>query len=94
MRTLSANAAALWEASERLKGIELTNQSWEKLIDECDRPGAFFYIDPPYLQQTRPQSGASYGHEFGDAAQVALLKRLREIKGRAAVSGYRSKLYD
>lgn len=94
MRTLSANATALWEASERLKGIELTNQSWKRLIDECDRPGAFFYIDPPYLQQTRPQSGASYGHEFSAGAHALLLARLKGIKGRAAVSGYRSELYD
>ena len=41
VRTLSANAAALGEASERLNGMTLKNQSWEKLIDECDRPGAF-----------------------------------------------------
>lgn len=56
--------------------------------------GAFFYIDPPYLQQTRPQSGASYGHEFGEGDHAAPLERLRGIKGRAAVSGYRSDLYD
>lgn len=42
----------------------------------------------------RSQERADYKHEFDDGDHAALLERLRRIKGRAAVSGYQSDLYD
>jgi len=57
-----------------LKGIELKNQSWERVIDDCDRDGAFFYIDPPYVMAARSGKRADYKHEFGDGDHALLLE--------------------
>lgn len=32
----------------RLKNVEITHQSFEKLIKEYNTPNTFFYLDPPY----------------------------------------------
>jgi DNA adenine methylase len=33
---------------ERLAGVIIECQPWQKLIDRWDRPGTLFYMDPPY----------------------------------------------
>lgn len=39
---------ALSEAHLRLANATIENLSWEKFIPRYDRPGTFFYLDPPY----------------------------------------------
>ena len=36
------------EYKERLKGVKILNQSYEKIIKKYDSPDTFFYLDPPY----------------------------------------------
>lgn len=53
-----------------------------KLIDRYDFPGAFFYLDPPYV-------GYTYGTTYGDYSQAdfdALLERLSTLKGAFILS--------
>lgn len=39
---------ALAEAHERLAGVWVECLPWERFLDLWDRPGALFYLDPPY----------------------------------------------
>jgi DNA adenine methylase len=54
---------------------------------------ALFFVDPPYVACTRRMS-AFYRHEMNDAAHLALLEKLKTVKGRVMISGYASALYD
>ena len=70
----------LAEVSGRLKRVVVENQSYERLIAVYDRPGALFYLDPPYY--------AAEGYYTG--FEVEDHERLRDIlaciKGRFVLS--------
>jgi DNA adenine methylase len=64
-----------------------------ELIDLYDDKETLFYCDPPYVHDSRGDTKA-YGFELTDAQHKMLASKLAKIKGRAAVSGYRSQLYE
>jgi DNA adenine methylase len=70
------------------------------LIAQRDREDALFYVDPPYMWETRSTKvlGASrwhaYQHELTDADHEALLTQLLAVKGMVVLSGYATLLYD
>jgi DNA adenine methylase len=84
---------ALPDIAERLLRVQIENRPALELIDLYDEKGTFFYCDPPYVHDSRGDSKA-YGYELTDAEHEALAGKLRGIKGRAAVSGYCSELYE
>ncbi len=63
-----------------------------QLIDMYDYDEALFYCDPPYTHASRVRT-AHYLFEMNTAAHVQLAEKLRDIKGMAVVSGYKSSLY-
>lgn len=66
----------------RLKGVTITNQSYEKVIKKYDSPSTFFYCDPPYeLKKGQPKL---YKHD--DFNQQALRDTLASCKGKWLVS--------
>lgn len=63
---------------ERLAGVTIECLDWRDFLDRWDRPGALFYLDPPYL-------GAEdfYGKGlFPPADHRALASVLRRLEGR------------
>lgn len=81
------------EVHALLRQVLCLNRDAIACINTMDSPGTLFYIDPPYMPTVRTVS-AVYAHEMTVAQHVALLKRLRSIKGKFLLSGYRSPLYD
>jgi DNA adenine methylase len=65
-----------------------------RLIESEDGPRTLFYLDPPYLHETRATTTEYGEHEMTPEQHEELLKRLAKIEGRFLLSGYRSKLYD
>jgi DNA adenine methylase len=63
------------------------------LIEREDTPNTLFYIDPPYVPETRASPDA-YDHEMTVDDHRRLLAVLRECKGKVILSGYPSELYD
>jgi len=84
---------ALPGIAERLLRVQIENRPAMELIDLYDEKDTLFYCDPPYVHDSRGDSKA-YGYELTDAQHETLAAKLRRIKGRAAVSGYRSDLYE
>lgn len=79
---------------KRLLGIQIKGPGdGIALIKQCDAPGAFFYIDPPYLMETR-NAEKVYANEMSDEDHDRLLISVYDLKGRAAISGYPSEKYD
>ena len=63
------------------------------VIRQQDGPRTLFYLDPPYLDETRTAKDV-YAHEMTRQDHNELLSLLISIKGRFLLSGYRSSLYD
>lgn len=77
------NLAPILEAvHERLAGVVIENQPWSSFIDQYDRPGTLFYLDPPYWN-----SEGDYGKDlFGRDEFAAMAARLAKLKGRFIMS--------
>ena len=81
------------EVHERLKRVVILNGDALDVIRQQDGPRTLYYLDPPYLHQTRETTDA-YEHEMTTQEHAKLLLTLDKIKGRFLLSGYHSKLYD
>ncbi len=81
------------EIVRRLQRVQIENAPALEVIRRYDTPNTLFYLDPPYVHQSRGDSNA-YRYEMEDSAHRELGELLNSIKGRAALSGYRNDLYD
>jgi len=83
----------LADVHARLKRVVILNQPAIEVIRKTDVETTMFYIDPPYLHETRSTTG-EYKHEMDTVDHRELLSVLAGIKGKMLLSGYRSALYD
>lgn len=100
-RALKASSHINWynmpdeviQMMERLRGVVIENDFALSVIDRYDSKKTLFYIDPPYVLDTRVQK-SSYKYEMDEAQHENLLATLVAAKGMVIVSGYHHKLYD
>jgi DNA adenine methylase len=79
----------------RFKNIIIECRNIFYILKQYDTEQTLFYLDPPYLQSARENSSKEYrAYEFDEKQHIKLADALKEIKGMAVVSGYRSELYD
>jgi len=78
---------------QRLQRVQIENAPALEIIQRYDSVDTLFYLDPPYVHESRGDTKA-YSHEMTNPEHIELANLLREIKGRAVVSGYRTPLYD
>lgn len=67
----------LEEIHERLAGVVIEQLDFEAFISRYDRPGALFFVDPPYWG-----SEGDYGPTFSREDFARLAARLRALRGR------------
>lgn len=85
---------------ERLRGVTIEMRPATRLIETHDRPDTLFYVDPPYMFDTRSQKRKGndlyhgYVHELSDDDHARLLDQLTSLSGMVVLSGYPSPLYD
>lgn len=86
----------LWDVADRLKNVQVENDDALRIIERYDTPETLFYLDPPYLAETRSQRwrNKAYMFEMVEEEHVRLADLLRSIQGMAVISGYPSPLYD
>lgn len=85
------NTAPLMNAAKRLQGVYIECDTALATIDRFDSTDSLFFIDPPYVAETRTDT--DYIHEMTDSDHIALSDVLHKIKGMALISGYDSALY-
>ncbi len=83
----------LYRIARRLKKVQIENGDALRIIERYDTPRTLFYVDPPYVHDTRYRKNG-YAHEMTDEQHRQLATRLNGIQGMAIVSGYHSDLYD
>ncbi|MDE2097198.1 MAG: DNA adenine methylase [Patescibacteria group bacterium] len=76
----------------RLKRVAILNRDALDVIRQQDGPDTLFYLDPPYLGETRSAADV-YAHEMNAEQHDELLAVIRECKGRVMLSGYASEAY-
>ncbi len=81
------------EIIDRLQQVQIENAPATEVIQRYDTEETVFYVDPPYVHSARGDASA-YGFEMTDGDHEELSQVLRGIRGRAVLSGYRTKLYD
>ena len=85
------------EVHARLQRVVILNRPALEVIKKEDGPNTLFYLDPPYLHQTRI-STAVYGsngqYEMTEEDHRKMLELLSQVKGKIMLSGYPSELYD
>jgi DNA adenine methylase len=78
---------------DRLQGVVIEAINYKAVIKKNDTKNTLFYVDPPYLSETRDR-GNDYRHEFTTDDHVELASVLNNVEGSVIVSGYASKLYN
>lgn len=85
---------------ERLSGVMIENRPALELVERYAVPETLFYLDPPYVPETRSKSvrwstgKCSYAHEMSIDDHAALLDAIVASPAMVVLSGYRSELYD
>lgn len=80
-------------AHERLRRVVIYCEDAVSIIRREDDVNAFFYCDPPYINETRVAKDA-YACEMSDEQHEHLLRTLSELRGKFLLSGYPHPLYE
>ena len=75
-------------ATEIREDFQITNFDFRDCIEKTDTPDTFFYLDPPYDEETRSGNGKDYKYELENNDRIDLAAKLHSIKGKAMISGY------
>ncbi len=67
--------------------FQIINDDAFRCIDRLDSKKTFFYLDPPYLLETRGSKN-DYKFEFSEEEYITMATLLYNIKGYAMISGY------
>lgn len=78
---------------ERLAGVTIENLSYEKLFEKYDSPATLWYLDPPYMKETRTRKHA-YREDWSDMSHNQFISHVKSLKGAVILSGYNSELYE
>jgi len=80
------------EINKRLLNVQVENQDFRIILKVYDTPETFFYLDPPYVTNTKKTK--FYKHEMSDQDHSDLVKILKNIRGKVLLSGYPNEIYD
>lgn len=79
---------------ERLRRVVICNRPAIEVIRGQDGDKTFFYLDPPYLQETRTAKEVYGCYEMREADHRELIDTIKRVKGKVILSGYSNNLYD
>ena len=81
---------------ERLESVVIENRPAIDLMKKCDGPNTLFYLDPPYLHDTRRGTSKklAYKHEMSMEDHTELLETILQLKSKVVLSCYDSPLYN
>jgi DNA adenine methylase len=84
----------LADVHARLKRVVILNRPALDVIKSQDGPDTLFYLDPPYVHETRATTHEYGEHEMAFEEHERLLDKLAAIEGKFLLSGYANPLYD
>jgi len=93
-KTTKRRLQRLHQVADRLRDAVIENRPVVDLVATFDTPRTLFYIDPPYVKESRTNVSTAYRNEMGEDEHRALAAELEACRGVVLVSGYDSLLYD
>lgn len=94
-----SSAVRRWQAGidrlplihQRFKRVQIEQDDWRTVMQRFDRPRTLFYLDPPYVPDTRVNG--RYQHELSQDDHQRLVDYLLTVKGMVVLSGYEHEAY-
>lgn len=80
------------EFHKRMMFVQIENKDFREILKWYDTKDTFFYLDPPYLPETRKEK-QSYEYEMSVKDHEELIDILLNVKGKVMLSGYPNELY-
>lgn len=77
----------LIEITELLMGLQIENKCYSQLIPSLDFADAFFYLDPPYPNESRASKN-DYRFDFTDNDHIDLADVAHAAVGKVMISSY------
>lgn len=81
------------EWNRRLARVQIDCIDAIKFIRYWDTQGTLFYLDPPYVLDTR-KGGKKYNYEMDNGKHEELITLIQTLKGKVILSGYPHPIYD
>ncbi|CDL86683.1 DNA adenine methylase [Xenorhabdus cabanillasii] len=91
VRKFHAGIERLPNVQARMRKVQIENLCFTDLIPRYDRPGTLFYLDPPYVPDTR--INGKYENEMTLDDHHALIDLLLKSSGMFVLSGYQTPVY-
>lgn len=88
-----SKVSGLGKLVNELRTFQVENLDFRKFIHKYDSEKTVFYVDPPYVPETRSYH-QRYVLELSIEDHVELSEILKKIQGKFLLSGYHSELYD
>jgi DNA adenine methylase len=79
---------------ERLRDVRVLNRPALDVIRQEDQPATLFYLDPPYVHETRTSTEVYGRFEMTLGDHRELLETVRGCRGKVILSGYDNGLYN
>lgn len=96
-RTSLRRLDRLHAIAHRLRSVQIENLDWRDALERYDHRDAVFYLDPPYVRETRrrprTRGGLDYAHELTTADHAELVQRVLALEGSTLLSGYDHPVY-
>jgi DNA adenine methylase len=78
----------------RLQRVVILNRPAVEVIRSQDGPDTLFYLDPPYVPETRSPGGVFGNYDMTETQHEELLGVIRNVQGKVMISGYACELYE
>lgn len=80
------------EFHARIRDVQIENSDFRAVFRNYDSPNTFFYLDPPYVLETRT-AGKQYRFELVNQDHIDFIDHVLSLKGKCMISGYDHPLY-
>jgi len=77
---------------DRFRNVQIECDDWDAVMSRYDSPSTLFFIDPPYIPETRVSG--KYRHELTQNDHRELVAALLRVQGMTVLSGYNHRTYD
>lgn len=78
---------------DRLREIQVEHLDVIDLLDKYDSDDTLFYLDPPYIAETRTNANV-YDKEMPIDKHKELIQKICNVKGKVILSGYDNPIYE
>lgn len=79
---------------DRFMQVQVDSQDGLACMTYWDAPDVTFYVDPPYVLDTRKGSGKQYEYEMENEDHAKLVEVLCQLQGSVVLSGYDHPIYE